>query len=72
MGTIYYNGRVYLGQGRFAEAFSVQDSIFTFIGTSSEALSLKKEYDNAVDLEGRFVCAGSTIRTCICSITGRC
>ncbi len=58
MGTIYYNGRVYLGQGRFAEAFSVQDSIFTFIGTSSEALSLKKEDDNAVDLEGRFVCAG--------------
>ena len=58
MKTIYYNGTVYTGSLPLAEAFIVTDDVFSFAGTSAEALSLREEGDGTVDLKGAFVCAG--------------
>lgn len=58
MKTIYYNGQVYAGQLPLKEAFIVENSIFTFTGTSAEALNQAGAEDRCVDLAGKFVCAG--------------
>lgn len=56
MKTVFYNGSIYESQG--ITAFIVEDGIFTFCGSDTEALNQCKETDRRVDLEGRFVCAG--------------
>lgn len=58
MKTIYYNGIVYTGELPLAEAFAVEGDEFCFVGSSEEALSLREEADETVDLGGAFVCAG--------------
>lgn len=54
---VYYNGKVYAGNGCFAEAFAVEEGRFRSVGTNDEVL---ERFANAekVDLLGRFVCAG--------------
>lgn len=56
MKTVYHNGRIYIGEGAFCEAFSVENGKFTFAGSSEAALS--EAADAVIDLKGRFVCAG--------------
>lgn len=58
MKTVYYNGIVYKGEGEFCSAFSVEDGIFKDVGTDDELLGTMAASDEAVDLGGRFVCAG--------------
>lgn len=58
MKTVYYNGKVYRGGGRFAEAFCVENGVFTNVGTSSGVLENAGPEAQKVDLKGDFVCAG--------------
>lgn len=58
MKTIYYNGVVYTGTLPLAEAFIVQDGIFTFTGSSEQALEQRQAEDQLIDLQGKFVCSG--------------
>lgn len=58
MRTIYTNGAVYTGNLPLCQAFVVEDGVFIKVGTNEEALALKEQGDEAVDLEGSFVCAG--------------
>ena len=55
MQTIFYNCHVYTGELPFAEAFAVENGIFTFVGSEAEAMTLEGQ---RVDLGGAFVCAG--------------
>ena len=55
MKTAYYNGQVYTGEG-FAQAFIIESGLFSAVGSNEEILS--EQYDEKIDLEGRFVCAG--------------
>ena len=55
MKTLYYNGKIYTGEGS-AEAFITEGDRFIKVGTNEELL--KDEYDEKVDLEQKFVCAG--------------
>ena len=56
MRTIYHNASVYTGTLPLTEAFGVEDDVFFFTGTNTEALKL--DADSYVDLQGAFVCAG--------------
>lgn len=56
MRTIYHNAAVYTGTPPLQQAFVVEDDVFRFVGTSSEALV--QEADKVVDLKGAFVCPG--------------
>lgn len=56
MRTMYHNARVYAGDGVFAQAFSVEDGRFTFVGSDEEAKC--REAEQWVDLQGAFVCPG--------------
>lgn len=58
MRTIYHNAKVYTGELPLQEAFIVEGSVFTFVGSSDDALALKRETDRITDLQGAFVCAG--------------
>lgn len=58
MKTIYWNGAVYTGELPLAEAFVVAEDKFLFVGSSEQALALWEAGDQAVDLNGAFVCAG--------------
>lgn len=58
MKTIYHNAKVYTGTLPLAEAFAVEDGLFTFSGSNAEALALAEGDDETVDLEGAFVCSG--------------
>ena len=58
MKTIFYNGKVYTGELPLAEAFVVENGMFSYAGDTAGALALAQEEDARVDLEGRFVCAG--------------
>ena len=58
MKAIYYNGRVYTGEGDEKQAFLVEDGIFGAIGTDREILALQGPDTSLHDLQGRFVCAG--------------
>lgn len=58
MKTIYTNGEVYTGELPLCQAFAVEQGRFVYAGSNEEAIRLKEEGDDVVDLEGRFVCAG--------------
>lgn len=58
MQTIYYNGLVFTGALPLAQAFSVREGRFAAVGTNEEILAMQQSGDTAVDLRGRFVCAG--------------
>ena len=58
MKTIFYNGRVYAGEGIFAQAFLVDDGRFAAVGDDPEILALADARTSLVDLQGNFVCAG--------------
>lgn len=60
MKNIYVNGKVYTGNLPLVEAFIEDNGLFTFAGTSAEALALATDGDNITDLGGNFVCAGFT------------
>ena len=55
MKTLYYNGNVYTGND-FTEAFIVKDGYFVKTGKNEELL--KEGFDEKVDLNNKFVCAG--------------
>ena len=52
----YLNGKVYMGNGAFAEAFLTEGERFLKTGSNEEIASLSA--DETVDLEGRFVSPG--------------
>lgn len=54
MRTTYYNGVVYTGGG-WADSFTVENGKFTWVGQDGQS---QAEAGDAVDLGGRFVCAG--------------
>ncbi|MBR2578283.1 MAG: amidohydrolase, partial [Erysipelotrichaceae bacterium] len=54
MKTLYYNGKVYTGNG-IVSAFAVSDGRFWEVGSS---LADRERYDECINLNGRFVCAG--------------
>ena len=58
MKTIYYNARVYTGTLPLQEAFIVDGSQFSFVGSSQDALAQRCGEDQIIDLNGAFVCAG--------------
>ena len=58
MKQIYINGKVYTGELPLCEAFIVEQGIFTYAGSTEQALEQKQEEDEVIDLEGQFVCAG--------------
>ncbi|MBQ4093569.1 MAG: amidohydrolase [Oscillospiraceae bacterium] len=58
MKTVFYGGRVYTGSFPLQQAFVVENGVFTFVGSSQEALGMFAEGDEKVPLGGAFVCAG--------------
>jgi len=58
MKTVYYNGRVYTGTLPLCQAFAVEDGRFVQVGSDADLLSSVSGNASAVDLQGRFVCAG--------------
>ena len=56
MKTAFYNARVYTGELPLQEAFIVEDGKFSAVGSNEEILA--QEADCAIDLGGKFVCAG--------------
>lgn len=54
--TKYINGKIYMEQGRFVEAMSVEDEKIIAVGTNDEIKSSKG--DTIVDLEGKTVIPG--------------
>ena len=58
MKKLFFNGRVYMGENEFAEAFAVENGRFTIVGSSREVTAAAAPGDELIDLGGRFVCAG--------------
>ena len=58
MKTIYYNGKVYVGEEELQQAFVVKAGVFEYVGDSQHAKELADADDELVDLQGRFVCPG--------------
>ncbi len=58
MKTVYFNGQVYTGTLPLVQAFAVEGNEFIGAGTDEEMKALMNDTDEAVDLEGAFVCAG--------------
>ena len=58
MKTIYINGQVFTGELPLAQAFAVEDGVFTAVGTTEALLAARQPEDHVVSLDGRFVCAG--------------
>ncbi len=58
MRRIYMDGKVFTGALPLQEAFLVEDGRFLSVGTNDEVLAQRREGDEVVELEGRFVCAG--------------
>lgn len=58
MRTLYYNGAVYTGEMPLAGAFVVEEGFFCFAGSGEDARAAAGENAAAVDLGGKFVCAG--------------
>ena len=58
MRTVFYNARVYTGTLPLCQAFAVEDGRFVQVGSDAELLASASENASAVDLQGRFVCAG--------------
>ncbi|MBQ4089558.1 MAG: amidohydrolase [Clostridia bacterium] len=58
MRTIYYNGKVYTGNDELQQAFVVENDVFTYAGTNTQALKMADSGDKLVDLREDFVCPG--------------
>lgn len=58
MRTVFYNARVYTGTLPLCQAFAVEDGCFVQVGSDAELLASVPKNASAVDLQGRFVCAG--------------
>ena len=58
MRTVFYNARIYTGTLPLCQAFAVEDGRFVQVGSDAELLASASENAPAVDLQGRFVCAG--------------
>ena len=56
MKTAFYNARVYTGELPLQEALIVENGKFSAVGSNEEILA--QEADCAIDLGGKFVCAG--------------
>lgn len=56
MTQLYYNGKIYVDEGVFAEAFTVENGRFSFVGSNEDAMGLGADVRH--DLGGRFVCPG--------------
>lgn len=57
MKTVYYNALVYTGADELAQAFTVEDGVFTAVGSEEEVFSASGEAER-IDLGGKFVCPG--------------
>ncbi len=55
MKTAYINGKIYTITHGFCEAFVVDDTKFSYVGKSDEAL---RKADEVIDLQGQFVTCG--------------
>lgn len=58
MKTIYYNGKVYTGTDILQSAFTVENGVFTAVGSDEEILESKDADTICIDLQGEFVCPG--------------
>lgn len=56
MKTLYYNGCVFCSEHEMHRAFLVEDGMFTHVGDDAALLALP--HDEAIDLQGAFVCPG--------------
>ena len=56
MAELYINGKVYTGNEKLEEAFVVDNGYFKFVGSNEDAL--RQDYDEIIDLAGKFVCPG--------------
>ena len=50
MKTIYHNGRVYTGKLPLAEAFVVENGLFTYSGSNETAMKMASAEDKYIDL----------------------
>jgi predicted amidohydrolase YtcJ len=55
---LFINAKIWQPDGRFDEAFGINGNKFDFTGTNSEALHLKSNYDQVVDLKSKLVLPG--------------
>jgi len=57
MKTLFLNAKIWLKKNYFAEALGMDSATgkIIFMGSNSEASSLKNDYDEIVDLQGKFV-----------------
>ncbi|HEY3249998.1 MAG TPA: amidohydrolase [Ignavibacteria bacterium] len=55
---IFINGKIWRPHGSFNEAFGIKDNVIDFLGTNSNALQIKNNYTNIVDLKGKLVLPG--------------
>ncbi len=58
MKQIYIKGKVYTGQLPLVSAFVVEEGKFLLAGSDEEALTLRSDGDEVIDLAGAFVCSG--------------
>ena len=56
MRTAYVNGQVYTGTLPLQQAFLVDGNVFAAVGSDAEILGM--DFDQKIDLDGKFVCAG--------------
>ena len=58
MKKVYYNAKVYTGSEKCAEAFAVENGLFTAVGSNEEVFAAAGEDAERVDLGGKFVTPG--------------
>jgi len=59
--TLWTNGTIYIGQGRFAQAFAIKDDHFFAVGSQEHVQEICQASGEPLftyDLNGRFVCPG--------------
>lgn len=56
--TLFINAKVWQPDGSFTESFGVKNGHFDFSGSNTEANSLRKNYTEIIDLNGKLVLPG--------------
>lgn len=56
--TLFINAKVWQPDGSFTESFGVNNGHFDFSGSNSEANTLRDNYTEIIDLQGKFVLPG--------------
>lgn len=58
--VLYINAKVWQPDGSFSDCFGVSNGHFDFVGSNLQADTLKKNYTEIIDLNGRLVLPGLT------------